>query len=538
MSRPRPDDGRAPRTGRARRHLSLDVHRLLPVRPVFVFDEQRNRRTRRATAPHAADNACAIGLDRHATAAAVPALTAPQILRDLIKINDQPRGHAVENRDERRPVRFASGQKSQHRPRILYEVSATSGVAAHQNTTNFVDDFASAATLHFRGHAAIRSLPCHPLTRARSHQRQRRRARARARGRCTPPQLFRSHQGRTLIDVEPAGAGPDRRLGTLDAARGAARAQRAGHHLCRSARVRAAGRAARLRSGGAAPVRSRIPAPRPGPRSAPRAVDSRSAVELLGHVGTARRRSPTMAAVARRSIAGRVCGNPGPVRRRGDRAASSGAARRTSARAGANAGGSPSGDGRFSCTVRRRRSCTKKSAVLATQVDRTQIDHTALPDEAAARWALMLEDVTSGAGHARRALDLAEVLVAREQPFEATALIARTAGAAPELDARRRGDRTATRRALPHKCRGPAGGPLRNLAGREGVEHGGRLRRRVADLPGHRGRAEGVDPRRRLSAGSAASVGRGFCRARDRWPSRPVARGIGNRPRRPGRTVD
>lgn len=42
--------------------------------------------------------------------------------------------------------------------------------------------------------------------------------------------------------------------------------------------------------------------------------------------------------------------------------------------------------------------------------------------EATARWALLLHDVTGGADRARRAIDLANVLVAREQSFEARAL--------------------------------------------------------------------------------------------------------------------
>jgi DNA-binding NtrC family response regulator len=45
--------------------------------------------------------------------------------------------------------------------------------------------------------------------------------------------------------------------------------------------------------------------------------------------------------------------------------------------------------------------------------------------EAAARWALMLDEVNGGTARDLRAVDLAEVLVAREQPFEARALLAR-----------------------------------------------------------------------------------------------------------------
>ena len=53
--------------------------------------------------------------------------------------------------------------------------------------------------------------------------------------------------------------------------------------------------------------------------------------------------------------------------------------------------------------------------------------------EAAARWALMIEDARGGPAIAQRTLDLADVLVAREQPFEARALANSAAAAAPEI---------------------------------------------------------------------------------------------------------
>lgn len=52
----------------------------------------------------------------------------------------------------------------------------------------------------------------------------------------------------------------------------------------------------------------------------------------------------------------------------------------------------------------------------------------ALSTESAARWALMLDELSGGAEQDRRTLDLAEVLVAREQTFEASALLARVKG--------------------------------------------------------------------------------------------------------------
>jgi DNA-binding NtrC family response regulator len=59
--------------------------------------------------------------------------------------------------------------------------------------------------------------------------------------------------------------------------------------------------------------------------------------------------------------------------------------------------------------------------------------------ESAARWALMLDELTGAGNETTRTLDLADVLVAREQPFEATALLARI-DAATESDQVRRAD--------------------------------------------------------------------------------------------------
>ncbi len=57
--------------------------------------------------------------------------------------------------------------------------------------------------------------------------------------------------------------------------------------------------------------------------------------------------------------------------------------------------------------------------------------------EAAARWALMFDDLTGGAARSAKTLDLAQVLVAREQTFEARALLARVSDADPDTAARR-----------------------------------------------------------------------------------------------------
>ena len=63
-------------------------------------------------------------------------------------------------------------------------------------------------------------------------------------------------------------------------------------------------------------------------------------------------------------------------------------------------------------------------------------DAATLSVESAARWALMLEELSGGLEQDLRTLDLAEVLVAREQTFEASALLARVKGDEPGIASR------------------------------------------------------------------------------------------------------
>jgi hypothetical protein len=111
-------------------HLRLDVHRLLPVLPVLVRDEERNRAAGRLAPAYARQHLRAIGLDRHAAPAAVAALPPAKRGGHRVEIDRQPGRHAVDDRHERLSVRLTSGEKSQHNRNILYELSATSGRSA------------------------------------------------------------------------------------------------------------------------------------------------------------------------------------------------------------------------------------------------------------------------------------------------------------------------------------------------------------------------------------------------------------------------
>ena len=124
MSRTRPRDDGPDRAGRARRRLILGVHRLLPVFPVLVADQQRDGRAECFACAHTRQNLGLVGFDRHAPAAAVSALTPLELFGDRVEVDVQSGRHAFENDDETLAVRLAGSEKTQHCLVILYEVSA------------------------------------------------------------------------------------------------------------------------------------------------------------------------------------------------------------------------------------------------------------------------------------------------------------------------------------------------------------------------------------------------------------------------------
>ena len=108
------------------RRLGLDGHRPLPVLPILVRDDERNRAARGDAEADAAQDLRAIGLDRHATPAPVPGLTTAELRRDAIEVERETRRKPFEDRDERLAMRLTGGEKSQHRGLILSEKSAHS----------------------------------------------------------------------------------------------------------------------------------------------------------------------------------------------------------------------------------------------------------------------------------------------------------------------------------------------------------------------------------------------------------------------------
>ena len=80
------------------RHRRLDVHRALPVLPVLVRNEQRDRPAGRQPVPQAAQRLGAIRFDGHPPAAAVAGLAPAQFGGDRVEVDREAGRHAFEDR--------------------------------------------------------------------------------------------------------------------------------------------------------------------------------------------------------------------------------------------------------------------------------------------------------------------------------------------------------------------------------------------------------------------------------------------------------
>ena len=114
MARARPRDVRPLGAGGALWHFRLDVHRLLPVDPVAIADEERDRRTGRDAVTDAGDDLGAVAFNLHPAAAAVATLAPPELRVECVDVELKARRHAVHRHHEGLAMRLAGGQKSQH----------------------------------------------------------------------------------------------------------------------------------------------------------------------------------------------------------------------------------------------------------------------------------------------------------------------------------------------------------------------------------------------------------------------------------------
>ncbi len=106
------------------RDLRLDrpgIHALLPVGVVAVGHRERDRAAQRAPVAHARRHLGAVALDLHATAAAVAQLAPRQVAVELVLVQLQARGQALDDAGQAWAVGFAGCDQAQHGAASLEE---------------------------------------------------------------------------------------------------------------------------------------------------------------------------------------------------------------------------------------------------------------------------------------------------------------------------------------------------------------------------------------------------------------------------------
>ncbi len=113
-------------------HVGLDrpgIHALLPVGVVAVCDQHGNRAAECLPVTHAGADLDRIALDLHPPAPAMPELAPGHVGIDARAIELEPRGQALDDRDEPRPVRLTGGceAKGRHDGQPYRRVDAAAG---------------------------------------------------------------------------------------------------------------------------------------------------------------------------------------------------------------------------------------------------------------------------------------------------------------------------------------------------------------------------------------------------------------------------
>src|SRR5712671_3691304 len=96
------------------RITSLNRQRLLPVFPVFIFQQDRNRRANGLAVTHAGDNVDAVSLNLHASAAAKALLPAPEFTIEECLVDVQASRYAGKKSHQALSVRFSGSKVTQH----------------------------------------------------------------------------------------------------------------------------------------------------------------------------------------------------------------------------------------------------------------------------------------------------------------------------------------------------------------------------------------------------------------------------------------
>src|SRR5438270_2318308 len=111
------------------------IHDLLPVLPVAIVNEHRDRRSDRLTRAHPGEKLDRVLLDLHATPAAVALLSSRELDVHIVRDERQARGNAFENADQSRTVGFAGCREADHAERNWLCRCAGSVSREHNSTS-------------------------------------------------------------------------------------------------------------------------------------------------------------------------------------------------------------------------------------------------------------------------------------------------------------------------------------------------------------------------------------------------------------------
>src|SRR6185437_1451365 len=96
------------------RIASPDRQRFFPISPVFVLQQNGNRRANGFAMTHTGDDMGFVSLDLHATAAAKALLATPKFTVEKFLVNAQTCGNAGKKSHKALSVRFSGSKVAQH----------------------------------------------------------------------------------------------------------------------------------------------------------------------------------------------------------------------------------------------------------------------------------------------------------------------------------------------------------------------------------------------------------------------------------------
>src|SRR3954468_21334793 len=117
-----------------------------PVVVVAIPDNERERRAERPALPQAGEHLDGVGFDALPRTSAVALLPAPEIGVDGAAIEDEARGQARHDRDERRAVRLARGNELEHQAERTAACMTSTGADTPVQSSNDAEPWATSTS--------------------------------------------------------------------------------------------------------------------------------------------------------------------------------------------------------------------------------------------------------------------------------------------------------------------------------------------------------------------------------------------------------